>query len=252
MKEGRLPSEGDQFSPFDSGKRTAVTPNMINITLCIPCSEVIPAHFLDNIIRLMYYTQKNQIATLRFSSLIFPLIAKSREFLAYQALKQDPKPDYLLWLDTDIIMPQDTVKTLLSADKDIIGGIYYAKIKPYFPILRKEGIWEGKSWNYLVLEWENNLFKTDFIGFGCMLIKREVFEKVQRPWFEEKIDGLSEDLYFCKKARETGYDIWATDVLNLKHGYGSGVGKEHYLMELEKMKKNGDVQKLTEEDVNAR
>ena len=48
---------------------------------------------------------------------------------------------------------------------------------------------------------------------GMLMIKRAVFEKLRKPWFEtcyreEHDDWLGEDVYFCIRAREAGFGIW--------------------------------------------
>jgi hypothetical protein len=48
-------------------------------------------------------------------------------------------------------------------------------------------------------------------GTGGMLVRRKVFEALPRPWFEVgqlRTDSLGEDLWFCKKAGERGFEVW--------------------------------------------
>ena len=57
--------------------------------------------------------------------------------------------------------------------------------------------------------------KASYSGFGWMLIKRGVFEKMKYPWFSIEwhkftngwVDFSSEDASFCLKAKEAGFDI---------------------------------------------
>ena len=62
------------------------------------------------------------------------------------------------------------------------------------------------------------MFECTSIGTGCMLIKTEVFEQIERPWFKtvDKIDSedgpgvqMNDDMYFCQKVREAGFKILA-------------------------------------------
>lgn len=57
-------------------------------------------------------------------------------------------------------------------------------------------------------------------GSSCVLIKREVFEKLEKPYYQFMYneDGTqhtrSEDIGFCDHAREAGFELWAdTDVV---------------------------------------
>ena len=47
------------------------------------------------------------------------------------------------------------------------------------------------------------------VGFGCVLIKTDVLFEVAakfKTWFEP-MNGFGEDLSFCWRARECGYDV---------------------------------------------
>jgi hypothetical protein len=60
----------------------------------------------------------------------------------------------------------------------------------------------------------HGLVPIDGCGFGCVLIKRSVFEVIAYPHFVYKsaIDHahtISEDVYFCRQARDKGVQIYA-------------------------------------------
>jgi hypothetical protein len=48
------------------------------------------------------------------------------------------------------------------------------------------------------------------VGFGMVLIRKEVFEKTPKPWFwfdtTAKGGTIGEDIYFCAKAFDSGFD----------------------------------------------
>lgn len=51
------------------------------------------------------------------------------------------------------------------------------------------------------------IMEIDTCGAGCMMIRREVLEKVKPPWFSFSAWGLNEDWNFCKKAKSEGIRI---------------------------------------------
>ena len=58
------------------------------------------------------------------------------------------------------------------------------------------------------------LVKIGACGFGCVLVKRHVFESVGQPAFEYHValdhkNTVSEDWDFCAKARSKGFEVWA-------------------------------------------
>ncbi|HDZ13925.1 MAG TPA: hypothetical protein ENH60_03370 [Pricia sp.] len=64
-------------------------------------------------------------------------------------------------------------------------------------------------------------FKISSGGFGIVLVKYEVFEKLDWPyWKNIFVPGdieMGEDIYFCKKARQAGFDIWCDPKVKCSH-----------------------------------
>jgi GT2 family glycosyltransferase len=66
----------------------------------------------------------------------------------------------------------------------------------------------------------DDLVEVGEIGTAIMVIKREVFTKLPRPYFDAKYyDGkhCGEDFEFCKKAREAGIKILMTPWVRSHH-----------------------------------
>lgn len=125
---------------------------------------------------------------------------------------------HLYFTDSDMRFNHLDIDDLIRADKDIISGAYNLRKHPLIPIVRmKEG-------DEIVIpkELPKELFKCHSTGAGCLLIKMEVFEKLEKPYFAFKtLEGqevvMGEDNYFCEKAREAGYDIWVDPTVKIGH-----------------------------------
>ena len=51
----------------------------------------------------------------------------------------------------------------------------------------------------------------DVLGFGAVLIRMDVFSRLDRPWFDTPYNGqthLGEDVYFCQQANKADMTIW--------------------------------------------
>lgn len=128
--------------------------------------------------------------------------------------------DYWLSMDADN-PPLENPLDLVALDKDIIGlptPIWHYNGKPgerpiYWNVYKIHG--DGsKGYN----EWQprEGLQKVDAIGTGCFLIARRVFEdpNMQNGAFTRKLNpnGTVErgnDISFCERARECGFEVWA-------------------------------------------
>jgi GT2 family glycosyltransferase len=130
--------------------------------------------------------------------------------------------DYLLFIDNDIVPPPNALRELLNADKDIIAPLCLTWKDDDnglgFPMpvalrYNEEGLYKpyyGKG-----------IEETDAITGGMFLVKREVYEKMDRPFaFTYHTNGTviySEDFYFCQQAQKLGYKLYTHYELICKH-----------------------------------
>jgi len=131
--------------------------------------------------------------------------------------------DYILWTDSDISFTIQDFEKLVKDDKDIVAGAY-KKNNKYFTSGHKT----DENLNFIA-HMEEDLkgedpFEVLCFGFGFVLIKKGVFEKIPRPWFltstydykgQTKIVG--EDVYFCLKAQDSGFKTWLDPKVRLAH-----------------------------------
>jgi hypothetical protein len=136
------------------------------------------------------------------------LIASQRMELARQALEE--KADYLLWLDSDMRFPKETIGHLILRDKPIVAANYATRRMPVKPVAMMDD--DGKIGRVYTAPDSEGLQPVDYIGMGVMMVKREVFEKLDAPWFAIPYSTvgshyIGEDVFFCRKAREAGYEV---------------------------------------------
>lgn len=165
------------------------------------------------------------------------LIGRSRSILANNFLNKT-KDDLLMFLDEDIVISAyDATKLMFEAinlNLPIVGAAYCTKSKEN-PGLAVRPMGSGK------IEFGKNgkIYEMRSISTGCMVIKREVFEKIIEsekvhfckhggkgyyPFFQDKemfIEGqwehVSEDWFFTEIARELGFKIWCDTTIKLGH-----------------------------------
>ena len=120
--------------------------------------------------------------------------------------------DYVLMVDSDTVIPPDTLDLMLDPPVDICLGVCPRKnTRDGKTAIIKYGAEEyHDSYYYKDLPEGRTLVKGG--GFACALVKANVFTRMDNPWFQyvTNADGstLSEDFYFCQNARFYGIDIW--------------------------------------------
>lgn len=146
-----------------------------------------------------------------------PYIHLNRNRIVEAVLKDDYT--HLFFVDNDVCFAAEALDRLIADDKDIVAAPYNKRCLPPESMIKmrdKDGNPIGGNLKDLPKE----LFKCYALGTGCMLIKTEVFKNIEKPWFyygEVKGEEIGEDVYFCKKAHEAGYDVWCNPSIQVGH-----------------------------------
>ena len=153
------------------------------------------------------------------------LIDAERNAIARAAV--DGGFDYCLMVDSDIVLPVDALANLLDPQADVVLGAY--REKRFMDRGRYLNVHRHTPTDY-VLEscmtaeeldcpWPRVTVKGG--GTGCLMVSVAALRALPEPWFEfvEYGNGecLSEDLYFCEKARANGLTVWADTRVRCGH-----------------------------------
>lgn len=119
--------------------------------------------------------------------------------------------DYIMWIDSDMILPKDTLLKLLAHDKDIVSGVYRHKLLFGEHAVAKRYKEDAKDTYEDIplkeIREKEQLMEIDGVGFGCVLTKVDMFRHIKKPWFSFS-KNMGEDIYFCRKAQKAGYKIF--------------------------------------------
>lgn len=130
--------------------------------------------------------------------------------------------DYLLFIDNDIVPPGNTLRELLAADKDIIAPLCFTWRQDDkgqgFPMPVAHRYAETGEYRPY---YGKGIEETDIVTGGMFLVKRGVYEKMERPFaFTYHKNGTviySEDFYFSQQAQKLGYKLYTHYGLLCKH-----------------------------------
>ncbi len=181
------------------------------------------------------------------------MIYHARNELAMRFLASDAK--YLLFIDDDMIVPigrpgffkqmcrlptdfpdeaaaLSTAERLASHNLGVVGASYFGRQPNGRPI---NSLMNSPEYMKRVSSFSDGVMECDWIGTGCMMIKREVLLDMQQqfpelapevegaPWnfFHPDTDGGGEDIAFCRRAAKCGHQPHVDTMLHAQHvGYG--------------------------------
>lgn len=155
--------------------------------------------------------------------------AQARNRIAQQAINEGC--DYVLMVDSDTVIPENTLECMLEDPVDVCLGIYANrngsnKYTGATCVCRRFDTSGEEYYNYpteseysaeeihSMQEEGKKKIRIHGGGFGCALVKTEVFSKIPWQWFKwvDYDDGhgtLSEDLYFCEQCKNAGIPVYA-------------------------------------------
>ena len=175
--------------------------------IAIPCMDEMDSGFVQCLVDL------RKVGDVDTTILSGSLVYEARERLA--ALAVDGEYDQVLWLDSDMMFPDTLLLDLTAQDKDFVSGVCAARRSPYMPcVYRKDG--DGLKF---FTDYTDRLFEIDGSGFGVVLMKtkllKDSFDKFKTCF--QPIPGFGEDLSFCLRAKQLGYQLFADPNIEIGH-----------------------------------
>ncbi len=187
----------------------------MKIAICIPSRDHWHAIFGFCLARLTgQFTGLHPSVGLRVLYVRGSLLPNQRTDLVEAALKWEAT--HLLWLDTDMRFPGDTLDQLIEAKTPIIGANYVKRSPPHEPVAIDN---DGKR---VVSTRESPRYQAIAqTGLGVVLTEASVFREIEKPWFalpwiEELKRFGGEDMFFFTQARNKGFKVLIDHRLSLE------------------------------------
>lgn len=210
--------------------------------ICLP-GKTYSGKFVTSMIELVMYIQ-GRGGKVMISQHYSPMVNFARCKVAganvMNGINQKPfggvDYDYMLWIDSDQVFDNTSFQKLLDMDKEIASGWYCqpytmtdgSRMTPIVEFMNNAFFLEHGSYQFLSanqIQEKEEPFVVDYIGFGWVLIKNGVFERMDYPWFAPKpiklsddiTEMCSEDVAFCRDAMLAGFDIWVDPTCKVGH-----------------------------------
>lgn len=181
----------------------------MKILIGIPVRDMINASFAHDLAMMVGWHSKHYPEhEIGIATKMGTLIVNQRQDLVKEALIGEA--DYLLFLDADMRFPMNTLERLIARDVDIVASNYPTRRLPPKPTAFKE---LHPTIPCYTREDSTGIEEVVAAGAGVMLIKTHLLWTMELPLFSIDWDDYhrnftGEDVYFCKKARESGYTVW--------------------------------------------
>lgn len=204
-----------QFTPAPAAQQNRPAGKPVSIMIAVPAMEMVNAEFAQHLAMAAANLVAHGIK-INCAFNIGSVITIARRNLVEIFLKSDF--DYIWWVDSDMKFPIDAPVRLLKRNKQIVGVNYRRR---RFPNPNFTGM-SGTAGSYTEFHTTDNsppMELIDVLPHGCVLVKREVYEKIPQPhYLQEFIPELNleigEDIFFCNQAKKAGYEIWCDQELS--------------------------------------
>ncbi len=189
----------------------AIEGKPLHVAVAIPATESVRTMFMYDLARLMAFTASHRPdIKLRLLVAQGSLIMKQRQSLAEAAIS-DESVSHVMWFDSDLRFPKETLIRLLAHNVEVVLGGYTERKPPFKPaVFTDPKDFTKRAWS---TPDATGLKQVIAAGFGCVLVETDVFKKMPKPWFHvgwnKHIESyLGEDVYFFLQLNGMGIPAW--------------------------------------------
>lgn len=207
--------------------------------IAIPCMESTPSLFTQSL--AMLQRVDDVVVGMEMGSLVY----QARNSLARAAIQAEA--DQILWLDSDMVFTPDFLIRMNDVahrnDIDFLSAMYFRRKPPFTPVVFERLDYNEENGHAIttqLLSIPEERFKCGGCGFGGVLMSLDVVMSVAAMFDGRMFDplpGMGEDLSFCWRARQAGYDIWCDPAMQMGHVGSMVVTKDYFLNYAEEEKK---------------
>lgn len=134
------------------------------------------------------------------------MVSEQRERIVRQCLREK-RLTHLLFIDSDMKFPMNTVHRLLAHDKDFVAANCTTRNEPIVEVAHDL---DGKR---LPSRGKKGLQEIQHVGLAVALLRLEPLKRLRPPLFlQDWVPSLQtycgEDVYFLQKLREVGLQLW--------------------------------------------
>jgi len=205
----------------------------MKILIAVPCMETNSVWFTKAYGKLLMYIATHPIPgesiTLDVKFEVGSLVYDSRNLICIDAITK--QYDWILWIDSDMVMPEDILHRLLQTAKDnnaqMVTGLYVKRTFPTSPVIfscidppekNDNGQLVKRIADYADYP-KNSVFYVAGCGMGCCLTSVALIKSVWDtfgPAFNP-LPWVGEDIAFCYRVNELNEPILCDSTVTCGH-----------------------------------
>ena len=185
------------------------------LLIAVPCTDYMHADFVKSLVNLTKHLNREGIVhevDIHAGTLVY--LARNR--LACRVINENFT--HILFIDSDMVFDENIVETLTFCGKDFVCGAFQSRRGQY-----KSCIFTNIETQERVTDYGLEPFRVAGCGMACTMISKEILKNVQERFgncFDpERVEGIAfgEDLAFCRRAKQTGAEIWCEPTARAGH-----------------------------------
>lgn len=179
------------------------------VCICIPSDETVHAGFCLSLAQMVMHTfmeEPSNLKGLTIQHVGASILPHSRYTLAKKALENHAT--HLLYLDSDMIFPANTLTRLLAHDKDMVSINAMSRRPPYHTTA-----WIAPEHQIVTTVESTGLERAWRTGFAVVMLKAAVLAGMKPPYFNlefipERDEFRGEDYVFFDAAKAAGFELY--------------------------------------------
>ena len=199
------------------------------IRIATPARDLVHAAYAQCLASLLAAHGRFTNDVLQLSISRGTIISSQRTALVRDALADGA--DWIVFIDSDMTFPEDTVHRLLEHDKPVVACDASRRREPVGNVTYVL----DEQLGFVTIDpfVTDGLVKVDVIGLAVVAVKADVFRELPEPWFHTPWIQSSgrfggEDAWFARITREAGIPIYVDLGLSQEIGH---LGEKEYTLE---------------------
>ena len=184
----------------------------MKLLIAIPSYEGLQPEFVRSLTELESQLREDNV-WFEIKIISGTLVHTARDRLAQHAVKYHF--DEVLWIDDDMVFDCHLYEDLKMCGKDMVCGLFVSRHFPYVSCLFRSLIPVER-----ISVYPDEAFKVAGCGFGCVLMKTQILADVMNNNGGKCFvpdQKLGEDVAFCQRATNLGYEIWCEPTARVGH-----------------------------------